>query len=279
MDAAIIEKFLRNFLETSDGNYVSEGDAIRPDLVSMRMYDDVLLGVASPLDGLFERFGERDVVGPHFMRPVEWLSGAASVISVFFTFTEEVIKSNAVDSKWPSDEWLHARIEGQTFINRAMNELKDELKKRGHDAVVPSTDSRFDRVNKPEDGKWLGQSYTSNWSERHVAFACGLGTLGLSAGLITKRGMAGRLGSLVTSLKLEPTPREYVEPFEYCTRCGVCVKKCPAHAISLEAGKNHFLCSNLIDESKIKFAPRLGCGKCQVAVPCQSQAPGRLARK
>ena len=36
----------------------------------------------------------------------------------------------------------------------------------------------------------------STWSERHVAYVSGLGTFGLSGGLITAKGQAVRLGSV-----------------------------------------------------------------------------------
>ena len=80
------------------------------------------------------------------------------------------------------------------------------------------------------------EPYASNWSERHVAYVCGLGTFGLSKGLITERGMAGRFGSIVTDAELAPTPRKYSDPFEYCTKCGACQFRCPAKAIDKSRG-------------------------------------------
>lgn len=76
--------------------------------------------------------------------------------------------------------------------------------------MIPASDPRFESVTKPDPKrgeKWQGVSYTSNWSERHVAFVCGLGTFGLSKGLITEKGIAGRLGSLIVSEKFEPRKR------------------------------------------------------------------------
>ena len=53
---------------------------------------------------------------------------------------------------------------------------------------------------------WEGvdQAPRSTWSERHVAYAAGLGTFGLSRGLITARGIAMRCGSVVTDLPATP---------------------------------------------------------------------------
>ena len=115
--------------------------------------------------------------------------------------------------------------------------------------------------------------FSSNWSERHVAFVSGLGTFGLSKGIITERGMAGRFCSIVTDMELPVTERAYKEIYEWCIFCGKCVKRCLVGAITLENGKNHIPCSKRINESKIKYAPRYGCGQCQTAVPCEAQKP------
>ena len=254
------------------GNYVAPEVAISLEVAGLRMYEAPSAGVASAGDALFETFRRADVVGPHFILPGEWLPDARSVVSLFFPFTQRVNESNAALPKYPSDEWLHARIEGQAFIGSVMGQLKDELEAAGFATVVPSADPRFSATEGQKGGRWPGVAYSSNWSERHAAYACGLGTFGLSKGLITKRGVAGRYGSLVTMLNLPPTPREYSGIYDWCSMCGACARLCPAGAISLETGKAHPPCSAFVDETKIKYKPRYGCGKCQVAVPCQSRA-------
>ena len=106
-----------------------------------------------------------------------------------------------------------------------------------------------------------------------MAFIAGLGTLSLNRSLITERGSAGRLGSVVTDLPLKPTPRYYKEIEENCTHCGACIHRCPPQAID-ETGKNHAICSNYLDGVLKQFSPRYGCGKCQTAVPCEERIPG-----
>jgi ferredoxin len=262
MDLVKITDFLNRCIDEPGGNYVRCEDAISPELVSLKMYDSFAIGVASWDDGCFLRFKEPGVVGSAFLSPREWLPEARSVISVFFRAAPSVAASNAILKDLPSPEWLHARYEGQSFISSAMTALAGELEKNGFAAAVPQSDPRFAVKN-----------FVSNWSERHVAYACGLGTFGLSKGLITRCGMAGRLGSVVTSLDLPPTARSYGGVYDWCVMCGACVKNCPAGAISLEKGKDHGLCSAYIDTMREKFAPRYGCGKCQVGVPCQDASP------
>ena len=59
-----------------------------------------------------------------------------------------------------------------------------------------------------------------------------------------------------------------------CSGCGACIRRCPVNAIT-PRGKEHPPCSDFLDETKIRFAPRYGCGKCQVQVPCMSGIPAR----
>jgi len=59
--------------------------------------------------------------------------------------------------------------------------------------------------------------------------------------LITPVGKAVRLGSMVVGLRLDPTTRPYVSWHENCPflengRCGACIQRCPAGAIS---GRGH----------------------------------------
>ena len=155
------------------------------------------------------------------------------------------------------------------MVNALCRHLEETLRQAGHLTLTPCLDERF-----RSKGEGIPR-FNSNWSERHVAHACGLGTFGLSAGLITAKGLAGRFGSLLTSLRLAPDARPYQSYNAYCSRCGACAKRCPAAAISLEKGKEHTICSPLVDKSMEPFRPRYGCGKCQVGVPCEKRIPPR----
>ena len=278
MKKIMLEKQIEQFVMENRLNYVSEEEAIAPEYAGLRMYDTPIWGYGDAKDPMFEDLKKYEAVGEQFLLPDEWLPDAKSVISFFIPFTDEVKKSNWTDAIEPSAQWLHARIEGQRFVIAVCDEIQRILKEEGIESVIPASDQRFESVTKPDANrpeKWKDASYTSNWSERHVAFVCGLGTFGLSKGLITEKGIAGRLGSLVVNERFEPRRREYTDIYEYCTYCGACIRRCPAKAISLERGKEHLPCDQFLEETKKKYVPRYGCGKCQTKVPCESIIPGK----
>lgn len=271
-----LEQKVAIFVNESPMNYVSEQEALSPDCVGLKMYEPPVWGYGSAADELFRAFQKKEAVGPQFLLPEQWMEDARSVISFFLPFTEQVKKSNRKSKEEPSKEWLHARIEGQKFVLEVSRYIKLLLEEEGMLCVIPAEDSRFHSVTKSaqkQEELWEGCSYTSNWSERHVAYLCGLGTFGLSKGLITEKGMAGRLGSLIVSGRFEPRVRSYTGIYDYCTSCGACVRRCPAEAISLETGKNHEKCEAFLSKTKEAYRTHMGCGKCQTKVPCESKIP------
>jgi epoxyqueuosine reductase QueG len=264
------------FTKEAKENHVAEDLALRPELSGMTMYVEPLLAVAAAEDPLFAQLQAPEAIGPHFMLPESWLPGAKSVLSFFSPFTDQVIEANLREPTEVPAEWLHARIEGQIFISAMTTHIRDLVTGAGYECVIPPMDKRFwgngspARVN--EDGSSV-PGFTSNWSERHIAYVCGLGTFGLSRGLITPRGMAGRFGSLVTTMPIEADQRPYNRYDEYCVKCGACIRQCPAKAITLEEGKAQIPCSAFCDEVRTKHTPRYGCGKCSVGVPCTRGIP------
>lgn len=260
-----------DFVNEAPGNRIGAEEALRPDLAGMRMYEEPLWGVARADDPIFAEFRNPGIIGPHHRLPGDWLPGAASVVSFFLPYAEPVIVSNRVDPKWPSPEWLHARIEGQEFIDGMSAFLVDALVRAGGRAVAPGIHPEFSVLR-----SGAGSLYPlSNWSERHVAFAAGLGTFGLSACLITERGAAGRFGSVITDIAFDVTPRLYTRYDEYCTHCGACARRCPVQAILPgENRKDKGACGVFLDVTEEKYRPRFGCGKCYVSVPCERGIPG-----
>ena len=242
---------------------------------NVRIYDTPLVGFADANDKLFEQYKQPEIIGNHYFTPTEWLTSAKTVISFFLPFTVEVRSSNRIDKTDPSQEWLYGRIEGQAFITEFMTGLQQLLKEKGIDSCVPSQDERFGIRFEMTSTNGIADFHAdSRWSERHAAYACGLGTFGLSRGLISEKGIAGRYASILVSERWQATERGYTGIDDYCIKCGVCAKNCPAQAISLENGKNNILCNAHVEKMKAKYSPRYGCGKCQVGVPCEYRAPG-----
>lgn len=265
------------YLQSSKQSRIMATDALRPDLAGMELYDRPIFGFGRADDPLFEELRRPETVHPAFMLPREWLEHGETVISFFFPFTKAIREANGRSMDWPADEWLHGRIEGQELLNSYARHLCRLLQAAGWEAVAPSLDPRFR----------LLERFASNWSERHVAYICGLGTFGLSRGLITEKGMAGRFGSVVTSCPLPTTKRPYTILTEYCIACGKCAKNCPTGAIDLRKGllngKDQELCAQFVSSTRrlshgSKETIRYGCGKCQVEVPCEAGIPLRLER-
>ena len=147
------------------------------------------------------------------------------------------------------------------------------LREEGYEAVIPAGHPDF-CTNRDPNRIALGQPmFTSTWSERHVAFAAGLGTFSLTKHLITEKGVCGRFGSVITTAPFAPTPRTYTDPYEYCTFCGACIRRCPVGAIHLKTGKDMIACTAFMDINKATYAPRHGCGKCQLSIPCETERP------
>ena len=275
---------ITDFVANSTDNHVSGEDAIYPALAGMKIYEEPLIGFARADDALFTtEFKKEGIIHPEYRAPREWLPGAKTVISVFLPFTEAVKRSNRNRADVPyerdipqrcSAEWLHARIEGQLFVNEVTGYIQSMLEREGFVTVCPATSGELRMIT----------PFISTWSERHAAYVAGLGTFGLSKGLITKKGMAGRFGSVITDAQLNADARPYTDPFEYCTMCGACMKRCPVGAIDkargCALGKDQKICGPYVSGSKLpphgaNARVRYGCGKCQCGVPCESGIPPR----
>ncbi|MCJ7786404.1 MAG: hypothetical protein MUP41_20930, partial [Desulfobacterales bacterium] len=118
------------------------------------------------------------------------------------------------------------------------------LEDLGHLAVAPTLSPTFQYLRDEKVG------WASPWSERHIAYACGLGTFSLNDGLITPKGMAVRFGSVVTLLKLTPSEKKYRHYRENCLqfrneKCGKCIPRCPAGAISEKGHSSALIISTI----------------------------------
>lgn len=269
----ITEEFTR-FVAEHPNNAIQASYALDPSLVGIRFFDEPLVACAAAEDPIFQQFqNDPVIIGPMFRLPEQWLPGAKSVISFFLPFTKEIRDSNVEPLEEPSNAWIHGRKEGQEFMMEACQQVAGWLWEEGYEAVIPAGHPDF-QTNRDPNRLALGQPmFTSTWSERHVAFAAGLGTFSLTKHLITEKGVCGRFGSVITTAPLEPTPRSYTDPYEYCTFCGACTCRCPVNAMDVATGKDMVACATFTDKHKVTYAPRHGCGKCQLKLPCTTKRP------
>ena len=266
MDKNTIAALAADLTDSSPLNFVSPGIALSPACAGMKLFEPPVFGFGCPDDELFTLFKSPGIIGGHFLSPREWLPCAKTVISFFLPYTSQIKSANSRDCLWPADEWLHGRFEGQLFAIELSKRIEALLSSAGYECLVPALDSRL----KTGSGE---SRFSSNWSERHAAFVCGLGTFGLSKGLITEKGVCGRFGSVLTAFDLPKDTRRYKDIYEYCTMCGACAPQCPAGSISLADGKDSASCSAFLNKTTDRHRPRYGCGKCQVSVPCESGIP------
>ena len=277
-----VERCIRDFLAVPGNNTLGPG-------TTDKAWDDVLLGYSSATDDLFASLKEH--IGPFHWTPAEAFALGAShgaparpddltVISWALCHTEATKVANRMETRFPSEPWARARMFGQT-VNGALHvALVNALARRGHPAVAPGLLPQWGERESPEYGR------ASTWSERHVAHISGLGTFGLAGGLITERGQAVRLGSVVVRATIPPTPRPYSDPFAYCLffargTCGSCADRCPVGSVSRE-GRDKDACARHLRPVTEEYVRRefgfvgYGCGLCQTAVPCESGVPKPL---
>lgn len=248
-------------------------------------FDTPLVGFAAGDDPLFEAY--RYHVGPFHWTPQEAFGHVCSeavaassdltVIAWILPQTGSTKRDNRHADQFPAESWARARTYGEKFNAALRVHLVDRLRAAGIAAVAPMLISAWEKRRSERTG------LASTWSERHAAYACGLGTFGLCDGLITPVGKAVRMGSIVARMRITPSSRPYTDHHEYCLffskgTCGKCMARCPAGAIT-EAGHDKDKCRAYLQHvatphirAQYGFEGR-GCGLCQTGVPCESVIP------
>jgi epoxyqueuosine reductase QueG len=244
-------------------------------------FESPLVGIAAATDPLFDAY--KEIIGTFHRTPRELLTGAESVICWALPITRATRESNRREQTLPSLSWARTRSFGEEFNEELRGHVATWLTQRGHSSVAPVLAKDWKRLEDSPVG------IASTWSERHAAYAAGLGTFSLNDGLITARGIAHRLGSVVTTLHLTPTSAGRPAVREYCLVyndgvCTSCIDRCPVGAITA-TGHDKALCS-AYQQGTIKPAvagewgtPIPGCGLCQTKVPCEHQIPRRPLRR
>lgn len=288
--------FLKNpdkVLEQLIKNFINENEQNRRTQLDHRAYwDEPLVGFASGMDPLFSEY--KTIIGSFHLTPREIIMAALkekgkglllsemeqiSVISWILPTAEDTRKSNRKEEQFPSKLWAYTRDFGEACNGALKKHVVGFLEDLGHVAVAPTLLTSF-QYSRNEKVGWA-----SPWSERHVAYACGLGTFSLNDGLITPKGIAVRIGSVVTLLKLTSSEKKYRHYKENCLqfrneKCGKCIPRCPAGAIT-EKGHDKDKCREYINSEPMKAKrseyglqnPPPACGLCQTRVPCEFEIP------
>ncbi len=255
-----------------------------------KAFDEVLVGYSSGADPLFKTY--KDVVGELHWTPLEVFSlkfpdtvaspDDLTVMSWVLPQREPTRADNRKETFYPSRRWVQARFPGEEFNNSLRRHVVEELGRNGVKAVAPVLLPQWTVQKSP---KYV---FVSKWSERHAAYAAGLGTFGLCDGLITPKGKAHRVGSVVANLRVPATRRPYDDHHAYCLfftdgSCTTCRKRCPVEAVTKE-GHNKVKCWDHAGGTCGRFVKEnygfdgYGCGLCQTGVPCESGIPKKILK-
>jgi epoxyqueuosine reductase QueG len=226
-------------------------------------------------------------IGPFYWSPLEAFrlaypndtATAADLAVIVYVLpqTEATRLDQRQQTDVPSERWARSRFHGEEFNCALRLHLAAQLTQAGYPAVAPERLPGFAYQESEAFG------IASNWSERHTAWIAGLGTFGLSDGLITRVGKAVRFGSVVVKMKLDATPRPYTGYQDWCLwyakqTCGACMKRCPVDAIT-ESGHDKPACFTYIRNVTTPYVQEnydtgaTPCGLCQVKIPCEARSP------
>jgi len=251
---------VKHIIEDRIADFVDEYASRRDTLTR---WQRPIVAYADASDALFEKL--KEAVGPEHMMPSDFMEDAATAITYFLPFEESVAKSN-MDGRFSSWEWGKAYVETNEMILELNAYIKEVVGELGHNAVLVPTALNFTK-----------DRLTSDWSQRHVAYVAGLGKFGLNNMLITQKGCCGRIGSVVTNIKLEATARKESEAclYKQSGACGLCVGRCVNDAL-FEGGFDREKCYEMcvINMDRLKEAGHADvCGKCTVGLPCSFKDP------
>jgi epoxyqueuosine reductase QueG len=290
-------QFLTRFFEASKLNRLPEkygGEMI---------FSSPLIGVARGDDPIFQSY--KEIIASDHLTPIElWLSEGFEtlitsdlrIISIVFPFDDNIRKESYKVEKFlrvtlPAVKYCIGRNYANAFKKEVCRQAIEFFKFKGYRAIAAMLGNSYSLMYK--------NKIYSNWSERHIAFAAGLGTFSLHEGLITEIGSNIRLASIVTDAPLEITLRRYDNPYANCLyyskgSCRKCEARCPAKAID-KNGHNKIKCQEYGKRIERKMLTRIGpilkphnrrinmklrpasypvgCAFCQFEVPCMDKNP------
>ncbi|MFX1451724.1 MAG: hypothetical protein ACFFCM_12820 [Promethearchaeota archaeon] len=287
-----VQKFLEQLFASNELNRLPESYG------GGRIFSTPLIGVSRGDDPIFQKF--KEVVAPKHLTPAEmWLINGLTdeeelasrlhILSIVCPYTKEIREASIGAKDLPAEIYCIGRNYTNPFKIDIMEKTIKYFEDQGYRATAGMLSEAFN----------IYPGFYSTWSERHIAFAAGLGTFSLHEGLITEVGCNVRLCSVITDAPLKVTPRKNDDPYANCLyyakgTCKKCVEKCPIGAIS-EKGHDKVKCRTLgskierimnkrlgtilkphyrrIDGQYFKQRPPVGCAFCQFSVPCMDKNP------
>ncbi len=293
VDMALFEADPRLFIESAIKEYVISSPINRlATFDNVPLFDEPVVAFANGDDSIFQDY--KTIIGDFHLTPREvmemhvkgkgWRYGIKkgieniSVISYALPIPYETRLSERQTSYGGSLRYNHNRWLGGAFTGSPAQYVASLLEVMGHNAVVPSQYSK-----QVDMSGWMAAS----WSERHIAYASGLGTFGLNGLIITPKGNAVYLGSVVCDVALTPSPR-YQSHVANClfykgASCRSCISRCSSGAIS-EKGRDNVICRQHLTKNQHIILKDLGldkgligrapaCGLCSTKVPCEDKIP------
>lgn len=220
------------------------------------IYRQPLTGYARAGDGIFTRL--KSVIGDGHLLPTDLLPEAKSVLAFFLPYTKDIIFANR-EGAAAARSWAEAYHYTNRLIDDICRELSEMLAGRGVKSAWLLPTYEFDR-----------ERLTAQWSHKHGAYACGLGTFGQNHLLITAKGCAGRLGTMVLDAELAPGPRpDTIHACRAENGCDYCRRICPEQALAPGGFDRHKCYRRCLENDKLY--PDLDCvevcGKCSTG-PC-----------
>lgn len=258
---------MKKTIETEVIRFVKDASASKEYVTE---WEEPIIGFARADDPMFARL--KTAVSPTHTLPGDLLKTAGTVIAYFIPFTKALPRKNKT-GEYAVTEWAVGYIETNRLIMALNHHLAGVLDRGGYDTVVLPPTHNFDT-----------RRLVSDWSHKHIAYIAGLGQFGVHRLLITDKGCCGRLGSILTTADIEPTPRTETP---YCLytfngTCRRCVQKCIKKILSPEHFDRRECYARLLENAELhkKYGLADVCGKCSCIVPCSFHNPvGKMLAK